>query len=45
MPSDLWWAQVIVPGFQNKAVGPVDPSFLAVKKSHINKASHLTARL
>ena len=28
-----------------KAVGPVDPSFLVVKKSHINKNIHLTASL
>ena len=29
----------------SKAVGPVDPSFLVVKKSHINKNIHLTASL
>ena len=29
----------------SKAVGPVDPSFLAVKKSHFNKNIHLTASL
>ena len=28
-----------------KAVGPVDPSFLVVKKSHFNKNIHLTASL
>ena len=28
-----------------KAVGPVDPSFLVVKKSHFNKNVHLTACL
>ena len=27
----------------SKAVGPVDPSFLVVKKSHFNKNIHLTA--
>ena len=26
----------------SKAVGPVDPSFLVVKKSHLNKNIHLT---
>ena len=41
--SDLWWAWVIVPFFSkygpslSKAVGPVDPSFIVVKKSHFNK--------
>ena len=29
----------------SKAVGPVDPSFLVVKKSHFNKYIHLTASL
>ena len=29
----------------SKAVGPVDPSFLVVKKSHFNKNTHLTASL
>ena len=29
----------------SKAVGPVDPSFLVVKKSHFNKNVHLTASL
>ena len=29
----------------SKAVGPVDPSFLDVKKSHLNKNIHLTASL
>ena len=29
----------------SKAVGPVDPSFLVVKKSHFNKNIHLTASL
>ena len=29
----------------SKAVGPVDPSFLVVKKSHFNKNVHLTACL
>ena len=29
----------------SKAVGPVDPSFLVVKKSHFNKDIHLTASL
>ena len=29
----------------SKAVGPVDPSFLAVNKSHFNKIIHLTASL
>ena len=29
----------------SKAVGPVDPSFLVVKKSHFNKTVHLTASL
>ena len=29
----------------SKAVGPVDPSFLVVKKFHFNKYIHLTARL
>ena len=27
----------------SKAVGPADPSFLVVKKSHFNKNAHLTA--
>ena len=48
-PSDLWLAQVIVPIISkygpshSKAVGPVDPSFLVVKKSHLNKNIQLTA--
>ena len=29
----------------SKAVGPVDPSFVVVKKSHINKNIHHTASL
>ena len=29
----------------SKAVGPVDPSFLVVKKSHFNNNIHLTASL
>ena len=29
----------------SKAVGPMDPSFLVVKKSHFNKNIHLTASL
>ena len=29
----------------SKEVGPVDPSFLAVNKSHFNKNIHLTASL
>ena len=29
----------------SKAVGPVDPSFLVVKKSHVNKNVRLTAGL
>ena len=29
----------------SKAVGPVDPSFIAVKKSHFNKNIHHTASL
>ena len=29
----------------SKAVGPVDPSFLVVKKSHFNKNIHPTASL
>ena len=29
----------------SKAVGPVDPSFLVVKKPHFNKVIHLTASL
>ena len=29
----------------SKAVGPVDPSYLVVKKSHIKKNIHLTASL
>ena len=29
----------------SKAVGPVDPSILAVKKSHFNKNIHLTVSL
>ena len=29
----------------SKAVGPVDPSFLAVKKSHLNINIHLTTSL
>ena len=29
----------------SKAVGQVDPSFLVVKKSHLNKNIHLTASL
>ena len=29
----------------SKAVGPVDPSFLVVKKSNFNKNIHLTASL
>ena len=29
----------------SKAVGPVDPSFLVVKKSHFDKNIHLTASL
>ena len=29
----------------SKAVGPVDPSFLVVKKSHFNKNIHLTTSL
>ena len=29
----------------SKAVGPVDPSFLDVKKSHLNENIHLTASL
>ena len=29
----------------SKAVGPMDPSFLIVKKSHFNKNIHLTASL
>ena len=29
----------------SKAVGPVDPSFLVVKKSHFNKNIHLTESL
>ena len=29
----------------SKAVGPVDPSFKVVKKSHFNKNIHLTASL
>ena len=50
-PSDLWWARVIVPLFQNMAhhfsmaMGPVDPSFLVVKISQLNKNSHLIASL
>ena len=28
-----------------KAVGPVDPSFLVVKKSYLNENIHLTASL
>ena len=31
--------------FQIKAVGPVGPSFLVVKKSHFNENIHLTASL
>ena len=49
-PSDLRWARFIVPWLQygpylSNAVGPVDPSFLVVKKSHFNKNVHLTASL
>ena len=29
----------------SKAVGPVDPSFLVVKKSHLKKNIHLTVSL
>ena len=29
----------------SQAVGPVDPSFLVVKKSHFNKNVHLTVSL
>ena len=29
----------------SKAVGPMNPSFLVVKKSHFNKSIHLTVRL
>ena len=49
-PSDLWWARVIDtiskygPSL-SKTVGPVDPSFLVVKKSHFNKNIHLTGSL
>ena len=51
MPSDLWWASGHCPMISkygpslSKAVGPVEPSFLVVKKSHINKNIHLTASL
>ena len=39
MPSEIWWARVIVPWFQNMARGngPSGPILFSCEKSHFNK--------
>ena len=49
-PSDLWWPGSLSHDSKygpslSKALGPVDPSFLIVNKSHLNKNIHPTASL